>query len=70
MIIGTKTNIPVSTLTENCWKTCDYFDVDITRFYGNGSPYFMVCACKNLNLCKHAVDAFTKDGVYAKEEET
>ena len=61
MILSREANVPVKTLTENCWKTCDYFEVDVTKFYGNGSPCFTVCVCENLNLCKHAADAFTKD---------
>lgn len=71
MILSTKANVPVTTLTENCWKTCDYFDVDATRFYDNGHTYFTVCVCEHLDLCKHAADAFEKDrfGLQKDKEE-
>lgn len=61
MIISAKANVPVTTLTEDCWKTCDYFDVDTTGVYANGSKYVTVCVCKNLDLCQHATVAFIKD---------
>lgn len=53
-------DIHVETLTDDCWRYCDDFDVEINRFYKNGSNYFQVFNCRYLNLCSYAASEKNK----------
>ena len=61
-------DVPIKTLTENCWLHCPNFKVEIHDFIGDGLIAYRMCECENLKMCKHAVEEDKKWNRESTEE--
>lgn len=61
-------NIPVETLTENCWLKCPNFKVEIFDLIGDGLIADTILKCENIKMCKYAVEEAKKWNKESAEE--
>lgn len=61
-------DIPIDTLTEECWFKCPNFKVQIDDFIGDGLIAYRMLQCENLKMCKHAVEEDKKWNNESPEE--
>lgn len=49
--------IEVETVSENCWKECEDFEVTIEKCFANGRPFWKKFRCEHLKRCYRIKDA-------------
>lgn len=48
--------INIETVTENCWKKCDEFEVAVDEYLANGEPFLKSLRCVHVNMCYRIKD--------------
>ena len=44
--------VEVDTLTDDCWKECEDFEINTVVLIGDGSVYHRIHSCKNVSKCR------------------
>ena len=48
--------IEIETVTENCWKECDEFEVAVEKYFANGEPFLKILRCVHVKRCYRIKD--------------